>query len=126
MINAYFRPFRYERPASAATSDWQPAVDIVEHKDRFELLADLPGVAPDDIDINLHENVLSIAGRRAEQHADQQRCHGERAGGNFCRRFTLPGTVDGDGIAARAEHGVLKVSIPKLPDVQPRRIDIAA
>lgn len=126
MFNSQFQQRRHGYEPGQQPVDWIPAVDIVEHADRFELLADLPGVAPDDIEIDLHENVLRLAGRKANFADDSKRRHGERVVGHFCRRFTLPGTVDGDGIEARSEHGALRVSIPKLAEVQPRRIDIAA
>ncbi len=113
-----------EMPAS----DWAPAVDIVEQKGRFLLRADVPGVALADIDVSMEDGVLTIAGERhTEKHEDAEGVRRfERVSGRFHRRFTLPETADAEGIAARGANGILEVSIPKLPEVQPRRITVEA
>jgi HSP20 family protein len=111
-----------------SVSDWVPAVDIIEEKDRFLLRADVPGVAPADIDISMEDGVLTISGeRQTEKHEDAEGARRfERVSGRFHRRFTLPETADADGIAAKSANGILEVSIPKLPEVQPRRITVEA
>ena len=112
------------RPAA----DWAPAVDIVEEKARFVLRADVPGVAPDDIEISMDAGVLSVAGERhsdtASQEADRRRV--ERVSGRFFRRFSLPESADASGITAKSSNGILEVAIPKLPEVQARRIAVEA
>jgi len=109
-------------------TDWIPAVDIFEEKDRFLLRADVPGVAADDIDVSMDAGVLNLSGeRRAEERGEDlgvQRI--ERATGRFFRRFTLPETADAEGITARCKHGILEVSIPKMPEIQARRIAVEA
>jgi HSP20 family protein len=109
-------------------TDWVPAVDIFEEKDRFLLRADVPGVLVEDIDVSMDAGVLNISGeRRAEVRSDDagvQRI--ERATGRFFRRFTLPETGDTDGITAKCKDGILEVSIPKVPEIQARRISVEA
>ncbi len=109
-------------------TDWVPAVDIVEEKDRFLLRADVPGVAADDIDVSMDAGVLTVAGeRRAEDRSEDagvQRI--ERVSGRFFRRFTLPETADADGITAKCRDGILEVAIPKMPEIQARRISVEA
>ena len=109
-------------------SDWVPAVDIVEEKDHFLLRADVPGVDRSDIDVSMEEGILTIAGERhTEKHEDATGVRRfERISGHFHRRFTLPETADAEGIAARSANGILEVSIPKQPVVQPRRIAVEA
>lgn len=109
-------------------ADWAPAIDIVEEKDRFLLRADVPGVAASDIDVSMDDGVLTIAGeRQTEKHEETDGLRRfERVSGRFHRRFTLPDTADAEGIAARSANGILEVSIPKLPEVQPRRITVEA
>jgi len=109
-------------------SEWAPAVDIVEEKDRFLLWADVPGVVAADIDVSMEDGVLTIAGERHADKHDEATGVGrfERVSGRFHRRFTLPETADAEGIAARSANGILEVSIPKLPIVQPRRITVEA
>jgi len=113
-------------PGTGAVADWTPAVDIREENDRFLLEADIPGIQPEDIEITMEDGVLTLNGRRqtrAMEDADGFR-QVERVSGVFFRRFTLPDTADSEAIEARFSHGVLEVSIPKLPKVQPRRIDV--
>lgn len=110
------------------TAEWTPAVDIIEDQAQFLLRADVPGVATSDIDVSMDAGVLTISGvRPAISHDDEtatQRV--ERSTGRFERRFTLPETADAEGIAARNSNGVLEVSIPKLPEIQARRITVEA
>jgi len=114
--------------AENSVADWVPAVDILEENERFVLRADVPGVNAEDLDISMDAGVLSLSGeRRAEERTEDsgvQRV--ERATGRFFRRFTLPETTNADGITARCKDGVLEVSIPKVPEVQARRITVEA
>jgi HSP20 family protein len=109
-------------------ADWVPAVDIVEEKDRFVLRADVPGVDAGDIDINMENGVLSVAGERHP--ALDESANGvrriERVSGKFFRRFTLPETANAEEISARSGNGILEVAIPKQAVVQPRRITVEA
>lgn len=114
--------------AEASTADWVPAVDILEEKDRFVLRADIPGVERDDIDISMDEGVLSVSGERhtESRHEVDGLQRFERASGRFLRRFTLPETANAEGITAKCANGILEIAIPKLPEVQPRRINVEA
>ncbi|MGB5489452.1 MAG: Hsp20/alpha crystallin family protein [Woeseiaceae bacterium] len=111
-----------------SVADWIPAVDIFEEKDRYVVRADVPGVEPEDINVSMDNGVLNLAGeRRAEprvENASAQRI--ERAAGRFFRHFTLPESTDAEGITARYSNGILEVAIPKLPEVQARRITVEA
>lgn len=111
-----------------SVADWLPAVDIFEEKNRFLLRADLPGVDPEDINVSMDNGVLNLSGeRRAEvrtEDASAQRI--ERVAGRFFRHFTLPETTDAEAITAKCSNGILEVSIPKLPEVQARRITVEA
>jgi len=114
-------------PATAA-ADWAPAVDIIEEKERFVLRADVPGVSPEDIELSMDGAVLTVAGvRHAQEHGEDTKLQrAERSSGRFSRRFTLPETTDASKIAAKIGNGLLEVSIPKLAQVQPRRITVEA
>jgi HSP20 family protein len=117
--------------SSSATAEWSPAVDVREYSDRFQLLLDVPGVEPKDVEITLDNGVLSVSGMRTEQQfvetkgveqPQQQRL--ERRLGRFHRRFILPDTVDADNVNASGRNGVLEIVIPKQPKAQPRRISV--
>ncbi len=107
---------------------WVPAVDIIEEPDRFLLRADVPGVNPTDIDVSMDNGVLSVSGeRRAEEPKEDSGAQRiERTTGRFVRRFTLPETADAEGITAKSHNGILEVAIPKLPEIQARRITVEA
>jgi HSP20 family protein len=116
---------------SSATSEWTPAVDVREYSDRFQLLLDVPGVEPKDVEITLDGGVLTVSGHRREEKAvgaggteqpQQQRI--ERRLGQFHRRFILPDTADAENVNASGRHGVLEITIPKQPKAQPRRITV--
>ena len=121
------RRFARDEIATPA-ADWAPAVDIVEMKDAFLLRADVPGVVAEDIEVSMEEGVLTVSGERAADSHDETDGvrRFERRTGRFCRRFSLPDSADADGIAAKCANGILEVSIPKLPEVQPRRITVEA
>lgn len=112
----------------APVSDWAPAMDIIEEKDGFVLRADVPGVAAENIEVSMDDGVLTISGERhAEDRDDFDGLRRfERVSGRFHRRFSLPETADADHIAAKSANGILEVMIPKLAEVQPRRISVEA
>lgn len=112
--------------SSPATSDWVPAVDIREDQDRFVIEADLPGVPPEQIDVQMENGMLTIRGQResTSREAAEGYKRVERTTGGFYRRFSLPDTADAERISARTANGVLEVSIPKQEKLQPRRIQV--
>jgi HSP20 family protein len=114
--------------ADNTVADWVPAVDIVEEKDRFVLKADVPGVDPTEIEISMDAGVLSVSGERHTETSDESDGlkRVERISGKFYRRFSLPETADAEGIAAKSSNGILEVTIPKLPEIQARRITVQA
>ena len=105
---------------------WVPAMDLVEADDHFVLKADLPGLAEDDVAIEVQDNVLTISGSRdAEQERKEQGWYRlERSYGSFSRSLTLPDGVDADKVEANFDRGVLEVRIPKPEERKPRRISI--
>jgi HSP20 family protein len=111
--------------SSVVTAQWVPRVDIREEPERFLILADLPGVDPAQIEINMDKGILSIKGERKPGEGEGQRySRQERAQGVFFRRFALPESANPDGIAATGRNGVLEISIPKRPEASPRRINV--
>jgi len=111
-----------------AIADWSPAVDIDEAADRYVVTADLPGVAPADIDITMENGVLTVQGERTRSQASEAQGYRrfERASGRFIRRFALPDTANGDDITAVTRDGVLELTIPKHPTLQPRKIAVTS
>ena len=116
-----------EDDANVATASWTPAVDITEDENSFKLLADIPGVNPEDIEVSMENGVLTVKGeRKTEDKTEKENFRRvERQYGSFYRRFTLPETANADKIEAHSDHGVLKIIIPKQEVAQPRRISVS-
>lgn len=112
--------------SDVVTSQWAPHVDIKEEASRFVIQADIPGVDPNDIEIQMEKGILSIKGERKTEVKDENDKYTrvERSHGVFYRRFALPDSADADGISASGKHGVLEIVIPKRAETTARRITI--
>jgi HSP20 family protein len=117
-------------PQTTATDSgaWLPPVDIHEEANQFVVNVDLPGVDPKAVEITSDQGVLTIRGHREDSRAKAREGHRriERISGEFQRRFGLPDTADVQSIKAKAVHGVLEITIPKLAQVQPVKIAVEA
>jgi HSP20 family protein len=118
--------FSAPEASSSPSVAWVPRVDVHEEKDRFVVLADVPGVDPKDIDITAENGVLTVRGERRSEKRDTENGYErvERVTGSFLRRFTLPEGANTESIKAKQTNGVLEVTIPKTPALQPRRISV--
>ena len=113
-------------PAVSNSTAWRPAVDLQEESDRFILRADVPGVAPKDIEVSADDGTLTVRGERPpREHVSGDGFeHIERVAGTFLRRFTLPDSARAEAIKARYSDGVLEIEIPKQPRVETKRITV--
>jgi HSP20 family protein len=111
------------RPVSA----FSPAFEVKETTEEFVLKADLPGVAESDLDIAVHNNVLTVSGsRQAEERKDgDSYALYERQFGSFSRSFALPDMADGERIEAKLDRGVLTLTIGKKALAKPRKISVS-
>lgn len=106
------------------TSAFVPAFEVKETNEAFILKADVPGVAEGDLDIAVHNNILTVSGsRQAEgrQEGDSFALY-ERQYGSFSRSFSLPDTADGERVEAKLADGVLTLTIYKKAEAKPRKI----
>ncbi len=108
------------------TSPFTPAFEVKETAEAFVVKADLPGVSESDLDINVHQNVLTVSGaRKAEERKDTETYSlYERQYGSFSRSFSLPDLADGERIEAKLEQGVLTLTIAKREKAKPRKIEL--
>ena len=106
--------------------DFVPAVDFKETDEGYELSAEVPCLKPEEIEVSLHGDVLVLKGeKRDEREEDKDGYHlVERSYGKFYRSFRLPQEVDRDKLEARHAEGVLKVSLPKSGEVEPKEVEI--
>jgi len=103
-----------------------PAVDVKEDGDAYTVHLDVPGVAQDNLQLMLQDNVLTIKGikeQKIEDGAGRYR-RVERSYGSFSRSLSLPRSVDGNAVTANLEDGVLEVTLPKREDARPRQINV--
>ena len=109
-----------------STRRWSPVVDIRETEDALMLTVELPGLTKDDVAITLENNVLTLAGERNfEKEAKGETFHRiERSYGAFSRAFTLPANVRTEKVEAVFGDGLLKVTLPKVEESKPRKIEI--
>ncbi len=112
----------------ASAQRWAPAMDLVEAEDHFVLRADLPGLAEDDVAIEVQDNTLTVSGERNAEHEQREKgwYRVERQFGRFSRSLTLPEGINPDAIEAAFDKGVLEVRIPKPEERKPRRIAISS
>ncbi len=113
------------RRYAATGQRWQPAVDISESKERYEIRLDLPGVKPEQVQVELEDGKLKISGEKVRTEAEGVTYrYKERVTGNFHRVFKLPDDADLNGIRAQFENGVLTLAIQKQEAAKPRKIEI--
>ena len=110
------------------TSAYSPSIDVTRTDGQLVLTAELPGIAPDDVDVSLDGDVLTIKGEKSEERevSEADRYLHERTFGSFQRRIAVPGGVTADDIAADFENGILtvRVDIPEERAIEPRRIPV--
>ena len=94
--------------------EWVPAIDLVRHDGDIVVRADVPGIKPDEIKIDVEDGVLTLSGKHEEskETKDEHFVRRERRYGSFSRSMSLPDGVDPKTIKARASHGVLELTIP--------------
>jgi HSP20 family protein len=105
---------------------WTPTVDLLEEDNRYLILADLPGMAREDIEIDLDAGTLTLKGvRKGLDESEKEKYYRrERARGCFARRFGMPATVDPDSVKASFKDGVLTIEIPKPEAAKTRKVAI--
>jgi len=103
-----------------------PAFEVKETQEAYAFRADLPGVAEKDVEVTLTANRLTVTGKREEEKEEKGDVFyvNERSYGTFTRSFTLPEGIDEAGIAAELAGGVLTITVPKMPEAQPRKVTV--
>jgi len=107
---------------------WAPAIEVFEKEDKFVVKAEVPGMKEEDIDVSVVGDTLTIKGEKkteSEVKEEDYYCC-ERSYGSFYRSIALPSHVDAKKIDAEYENGVLEVSLPKVPEVKPKKVAVSA
>jgi HSP20 family protein len=118
--------FAFPTRDSGLFSGWTPALDVYDEKDNFVVKVELPGMKKEDINISLHDGVLTVSGER--KHEREQKKDGafrsERYFGRFQRSVTLPASVKAGEVKACYKDGVLTIDLPKAEEAKPRQIAV--
>jgi HSP20 family protein len=114
------------RGTGSRLQEFSPKLEVLEREDKYMLRAELPGMKPEDVELNIDNNVLTLSGeRRSEDERNERGYHySECSYGRFSRSIQLPQGTDVSKIQADFKHGVLEVQIPKSEVARPRRINI--
>ena len=116
LFNHFFRP--------DDVSLWRAPTSIWEAENAFHIEVDAPGVAKEDVELTFDKGALTISLERKAPTGERTNWHNERGFGKISRSVSLPDTVDPETIAAELTNGVLHVTINKVPEAQPKKIDV--
>ena len=107
-------------------ADWQPSVDISETEDALEVKAELPGIRPEDVDISVTDDRLTIQGQRKEEKETKEKAvhRTERRYGSFYRSIALPAGTNAEQVSAVSENGVITITLPKAPEAKAKRVSV--
>lgn len=113
--------------APAGRNDWLPPVDIRETSDGFVFQMEVPGMKPEDLDVELHDGVLSIRGSRNEEQREEDKGYVrvERRRGSFARQFRVPTASKAEALTAKVNDGVLTIEVPKADAPEARKVTIS-
>lgn len=129
-LNSLFQDYGRGQNDTEALSaaSFAPPVDIYEDDHKLVLKLEVPGVKPDDIDIQAEGRTLTVRGERKFSSEEKQENYHrvENRYGTFARTFTLPTTVDAENVKATCDAGVLQIELPKKAEAKPRQIKIGS
>lgn len=126
LLSSAFEPSRFDR-SRAQGHYFRPEMTMHESADALQLVADLPGLSREHVSLTLDRGTLTLSGRRSVSSPKGYDAHRrERADYEFTRSYALPCEVDAEKATATVREGVLTITLPKVPEVKPRRIAISA
>jgi len=107
-------------------SGWTPALDLYQNNDNVVAMVELPGMRKEDIEISLHEAVLTISGECKHESSDDEKAErSERYVGKFRRSIALPTRVDASKVSATYKDGILAITLPKAEEAKPKQIQVS-
>ena len=108
------------------TGTWVPTLDVSESEDEVTIRAEVPGVDPEDLDISVSGDFLTLSGEKKEETEEREQSfyRSERRFGQFRRQVALPSFVDKENVSAEYKNGILVISLKKTAEAKPRRIPV--
>lgn len=129
-IQRFFEEPLFSSPGSFfnKASNFRPAINVAEKEDRYCLEVEIPGVDPEQVDIELEGNVLTIKGEKTKEQKvedkEQRMYKVEHSYGSFYRSLTLPENIDNEHISAETKNGMLYIDVPKSEQSKAKKINI--
>ncbi len=126
-INSFFDSPSLSHSVAAAqlSTGWTPALDLYQTADDIVAVVELPGLRKENIELSLHDGILSISGERKEEAPEAgQAARSERSSGKFRRSISLPTRVNSEKVNASYRDGILTVTLPKAEEVKPKQIQV--
>jgi len=122
----FTEPFEPAIPWPWRSDEFTMMVDVAEEDGAYIVKAEMPGVKPEDVEVTLNNNVLTIKGEAKEESETKEVDYHlrERRYGSFMRSLTMPANIKAEAIEAKNEHGVLTVRLPKAEEVKPKKITV--
>jgi HSP20 family protein len=119
-------PFLTGTPQTQLFTGWTPALDLYQNNDNVVAVVELPGMRKEDIEISLHDGMLTIGGERKSETGTngENATRTERFTGKFRRSITLPTRVDANKVNASYKDGILTVTLPKAEEAKPKQIQV--
>ena len=107
-------------------SGWSPALDLYQNNDNVIAIVELPGMRKEDIEISLHDGMLTIAGERKSESGEGENAERtERFTGKFRRSITLPTRVEAGKVTASYKDGILTITLPKAEEAKPKKVEVS-
>jgi HSP20 family protein len=124
----FHNPFAMAETPFASLHDWAPTLDISENESEVTVRAEIPGVKPEDLDVTVAGDVLTLSGEKKEssEQKDKGYCHSESHYGAFRRQVHLPAEVDAQRVEAKYADGVLEIQLKKSQTAKAKRITVTA
>jgi HSP20 family protein len=125
-LNRLWRDLGHGGGEEGNVESWAIPLDVVQEGDNIVVKANVPGVSPEDIDVSIENDVLTIKGHTKEEREHQEGDYlmRERRAGSFYRALRLPDTVDSDKAQPHYEHGVLSITFPRMESKKAKRLQI--
>lgn len=115
-----------DRAPATPTRGWLPRIDVFDREQELVVRVEIAGVDPEDIEVTVEDRTLTISGHRSfDETTDEAGMHRrEIFTGEFRRTLVLPDGLDATEVVARANHGILEVTVPRRPEVLPRKVKV--
>jgi HSP20 family protein len=126
IFDRFAQEFGWATTGFGSAIGWAPALDVTETDQEIVVRAEIPGIDPQDVDVQVSGRLLTVSGEKREAHEEKRGAtyRAERRFGRFRRTIELPSAVEVDQVSARIDKGVLTITLPRSERSRPKRVEI--